>query len=82
MICFAEPGDSGSFVYTEKGEVVGMLLAGSETAHAFQFQHVADGKTESTLIRIRRSLHNKRAKLCSIASQKERRERTHVRSRI
>lgn len=39
---FAEPGDLGSFVYTTKGEVIGMLIERAERTDTYQFQHITD----------------------------------------
>ncbi|EEP76151.1 predicted protein [Uncinocarpus reesii 1704] len=38
---FAAPGDSGSFVFTEKGEVVGMIFAGRKDRNISYFTHIS-----------------------------------------
>ncbi|RAK98803.1 uncharacterized protein BO80DRAFT_447165 [Aspergillus ibericus CBS 121593] len=39
---FAEPGDSGSWIYTQNGAVVGMLIGGSERMNTFDFIEIGD----------------------------------------
>lgn len=39
---FAEPGDAGSFIYTQTGEVVGLLVGGWERTSVGVFQPISD----------------------------------------
>lgn len=39
---FAEPGDSGSLIYTNAGKVVGMLVGGNERLPTWTFSPIED----------------------------------------